>query len=117
MSERANGRASGPVLQSVFLAVFDHSALPFLDKNQDDEVVEQGDWEDEEEDEKGDDVDIDGARLSYCSHYLLTKLLHFLRFYTPSDRYSLLIVIFASKMRWKFSLEIDSSFTYCSYFH
>ena len=25
-SERANGRASGPVLQSVFLAVFDHSA-------------------------------------------------------------------------------------------
>ena len=24
-SERANGRASGPVLQSVFLAVFDHS--------------------------------------------------------------------------------------------
>ena len=26
-SERANGRASGPVLQSVFLAVFDHSAL------------------------------------------------------------------------------------------
>ena len=25
--ERANGRASGPVLQSVFLAVFDHSAL------------------------------------------------------------------------------------------
>ena len=27
VSERANGRASGPVLQSVFLAVFDHSAL------------------------------------------------------------------------------------------
>ena len=26
-SERANGRASGPVLQSVFLAVIDHSAL------------------------------------------------------------------------------------------
>ena len=26
-SERANGRASGPVLQSVFLAVFDHSDL------------------------------------------------------------------------------------------
>ena len=26
-SERANGRASGPVLQSVFLAVFDHSAF------------------------------------------------------------------------------------------
>ena len=25
-SERANGRASGPVLQSVFLAVLDHSA-------------------------------------------------------------------------------------------
>ena len=25
---RANGRASGPVLQSVFLAVFDHSACP-----------------------------------------------------------------------------------------
>ena len=25
-SERANGRASGPVLQSVFLAVIDHSA-------------------------------------------------------------------------------------------
>ena len=25
-SERANGRASGPVRQSVFLAVFDHSA-------------------------------------------------------------------------------------------
>jgi len=25
-SERANGGASGPVLQSVFLAVFDHSA-------------------------------------------------------------------------------------------
>ena len=25
-SERANGRASGPVLQSVFLAVYDHSA-------------------------------------------------------------------------------------------
>ena len=25
MSERANGRASGPVLQSVFLAVLDHS--------------------------------------------------------------------------------------------
>ena len=24
-SERANGRASGPVIQSVFLAVFDHS--------------------------------------------------------------------------------------------
>ena len=28
-SERANGRASGPVLQSVFLAVIDHSASPF----------------------------------------------------------------------------------------
>ena len=27
VSERANGRASGPVLQSVFLAVIDHSAL------------------------------------------------------------------------------------------
>ena len=26
-SERANGRASGPVLQSVFLAVLDHSGL------------------------------------------------------------------------------------------
>ena len=26
-SERANGRASGPALQSVFLAVIDHSAL------------------------------------------------------------------------------------------
>ena len=26
VSERANGRASGPVLQSVFLAVIDHSA-------------------------------------------------------------------------------------------
>ena len=26
-SERANGRASGPVLQSVFLAVFDHSVM------------------------------------------------------------------------------------------
>ena len=26
-SERANGRASGPVLQSVFLAVIDHSAI------------------------------------------------------------------------------------------
>ena len=26
-SERANGRASGPVLQSVFLAVIDHSAM------------------------------------------------------------------------------------------
>ena len=26
-SERANGRASGPVLQSVFLAVIDHSAV------------------------------------------------------------------------------------------
>ena len=25
-NERANGRVSGPVLQSVFLAVFDHSA-------------------------------------------------------------------------------------------
>ena len=25
--ERANGQASGPVLQSVFLAVIDHSAL------------------------------------------------------------------------------------------
>ena len=30
-SEQANGRASGPELQSVFLAVFDHSAgLPFF---------------------------------------------------------------------------------------
>ena len=29
-SELANGRASGPVLQSVFLAVLDHSALGFL---------------------------------------------------------------------------------------
>ena len=28
-SERANGRARGPVLQSVFLAVIDHSALWF----------------------------------------------------------------------------------------
>ena len=28
-SERANGRASGPVLQSVFLAVIDHSEAPF----------------------------------------------------------------------------------------
>ena len=28
-SKRANGRASGPVLQSVFLAVIDHSAAPF----------------------------------------------------------------------------------------
>ena len=28
-SERANGRASGPVLQSVFLAVYDHSALRY----------------------------------------------------------------------------------------
>ena len=26
-SKRANGRASGPVLQSVFLAVLDHSAI------------------------------------------------------------------------------------------
>ena len=26
-SERANGRASGPVLQSVFLAVIDHSEM------------------------------------------------------------------------------------------
>ena len=26
-SERANGRASGPVLQSVFLAVLDHSEV------------------------------------------------------------------------------------------
>ena len=26
-SERANGRASGPVLQSVFLAVLDHSVV------------------------------------------------------------------------------------------
>ena len=26
-SERANGRASGPVLQSVFLAVIDHSGV------------------------------------------------------------------------------------------
>ena len=29
-SERANGRASGPVLQSVFLAVLDHSGRPSL---------------------------------------------------------------------------------------
>jgi len=29
-SERANGRASGSVLQSVFLAVFDHSVSPTL---------------------------------------------------------------------------------------
>ena len=29
-SERANGRASGPVLQSVFLAVFEPSACPNL---------------------------------------------------------------------------------------
>ena len=28
-SERANGRASGPVLQSVFLAVFDHSGVEY----------------------------------------------------------------------------------------
>ena len=28
-SERANGRASGPVLQSVFLAVIDHSVSNF----------------------------------------------------------------------------------------
>ena len=27
VSERANGRASGPVLQSVFLAVLDHSVI------------------------------------------------------------------------------------------
>ena len=31
-SERANGRASGPVLQSVFLAVFDHSAMVSKEK-------------------------------------------------------------------------------------
>ena len=30
-SERANGRASGPVLQSVFLAIFDHSAALKID--------------------------------------------------------------------------------------
>ena len=29
-SERANGRASGPVLQSVFLAVIDHSVMVFV---------------------------------------------------------------------------------------
>ena len=29
-SERANGQASGPVLLSVFLSVFDHSALHFI---------------------------------------------------------------------------------------
>ena len=29
-NERANGRASGPVLQSVFLAVIDHSARGFF---------------------------------------------------------------------------------------
>ena len=27
-SERANGRAIGPVITSIFLAVFDHSAQP-----------------------------------------------------------------------------------------
>ena len=31
-SERENGRASGPVLQSVFLAVIDHSETVFLAK-------------------------------------------------------------------------------------
>ena len=30
-SERANGRASGPVLPSVFLAVIDHSVLVKMD--------------------------------------------------------------------------------------
>ena len=30
-SERANGRASGPVLQSVFMAVFDHSGFEILE--------------------------------------------------------------------------------------
>ena len=29
-SEQANGRASGPVFQSVFLVVLDHSALTFF---------------------------------------------------------------------------------------
>ena len=29
-NRRANGRASGPVFQSVFLAVIDHSAFPFV---------------------------------------------------------------------------------------
>ena len=39
-SEQANGRASGPVLQSVFLAVFDHSDLPegFGEQQIDEEV-------------------------------------------------------------------------------
>ena len=34
-SERANGRASGPVLQSVFLAVIDHSEMKELHLNWD----------------------------------------------------------------------------------
>ena len=30
-SERANGRANGPVLTSVFLSIFDHGAIRLLD--------------------------------------------------------------------------------------
>ena len=49
-SERVNGRASGSVLQSVFLVILAHG----------------GEEEEEEEDEEGNDRDIYGARLSYC---------------------------------------------------
>ena len=40
-SERGNGRASGPVLQSVFFFIFDHSVLPY---NNDINYNLSGEW-------------------------------------------------------------------------
>ena len=47
-SKRANGRVSGPVLQSVFLAVIDHSG-----RGEDEEETEE-----EEEEEGGGDGEV-----------------------------------------------------------